>query len=65
MEAVVKLPRILALRLKTSPVLLTLAAIPMLVILVLVAVLIWISFQTGILGTSDATYTWATRSLPA
>ncbi len=29
----------------------------MLVILVLVAVLIWISFQSGILGTSDAVYT--------
>jgi len=34
-----------------------LAALPMLVILTLVSVLIWISFQTGILGTSDATYT--------
>jgi len=40
-----------------SPVLIALAAIPMLVILVLVAVLIWISFQSGILGTSDAVYT--------
>ena len=29
----------------------------MFVILVLVAVLVWISFQTGMLGTSDATYT--------
>ncbi len=34
-----------------------LAVVPMLVIFVLVAVLIWISFQTGILGTLDATYT--------
>jgi len=29
----------------------------MLVILTLVTILVWISFQTGILGTSDATYT--------
>ena len=36
-----------------------LAALPMLVILVLVSVLIWISFQTGILGTADAKYTLA------
>lgn len=57
MEAVLKLPRFLALRLKTSPLLLALAAVPMLVIFILVAVLIWISFQTGILGTADATYT--------
>ena len=42
---------------KSSPTLIALAALPMLVILVLVSVLIWISFQTGILGTSDATYT--------
>lgn len=34
-----------------------LATLPMLVILVLVSVLIWISFQTGILGTPDAEYT--------
>lgn len=34
-----------------------LAALPMLIILVLVSVLIWISFQTGILGTVDATFT--------
>jgi iron(III) transport system permease protein len=37
--------------------LLTLAALPMFVILVLVAVLVWISFQTGIVGTPSATYT--------
>jgi iron(III) transport system permease protein len=41
----------------SSPTLIALAALPMLVILTLVTVLIWISFQTGILGTSDATYT--------
>lgn len=41
----------------SSPTLIALAALPMLVIMTLVTVLIWISFQTGILGTSDATYT--------
>lgn len=35
-----------------------LAALPMVVILTLVSVLIWISFQTGILGTPDARFTW-------
>jgi iron(III) transport system permease protein len=46
----------------SSPTLIALAALPMLVILVLVSVLIWISFQTGILGTSDATYTLSNYS---
>ena len=41
----------------TSSTLIVLAALPMLVILTLVTVLVWISFQTGILGTADATYT--------
>ena len=41
----------------SSPTLIMLAALPMLVIMTLVTVLIWISFQTGILGTSDAVYT--------
>lgn len=41
----------------SSPTLIVLAALPMLVILTLVSVLILISFQTGILGTSDAVYT--------
>lgn len=36
-----------------------LAALPMLVILVLVSVLIWISFQAGILGTADAKFTFS------
>jgi iron(III) transport system permease protein len=57
MEAVLRMPRLLALRLRTSPLLLALAALPMLVIVVLVAALIWISFQTGIVGTPSATYT--------
>ncbi|MGB7951598.1 MAG: iron ABC transporter permease [Candidatus Binatia bacterium] len=57
MEAVLRLPRLFLIRLRTSPLLLTLAALPMFVILVLVAVLVWISFQTGIVGTPSATYT--------
>ncbi len=44
-------------RTNSSPILIALAALPMLVILTLVTILVWISFQTGILGTSDATYT--------
>ena len=47
----------LRLRTHSSPTLVALAALPMAVILVLVSILVWISFQTGILGTSDATYT--------
>ena len=35
----------------------TLAALPMIVILVFVCVLVWVSFQTGIIGTPDAGYT--------
>ena len=41
----------------SSHTMIALAALPMLIILVLVSVLIWISFQTGILGTVDATFT--------
>ena len=57
MEAVLRLPRLLGIRLRTSPLLLSLAALPMFVIVVLVAALVWISFQTGIIGTPDASYT--------
>jgi iron(III) transport system permease protein len=57
MEAVLRLPRQLAIRLRTSPLLLTLAVTPMLVILLLVAALIWISFQSGVVGTPKAIYT--------
>ncbi|MET0501676.1 MAG: ABC transporter permease subunit, partial [Candidatus Binatia bacterium] len=57
MEAVLRLPRLLAIRLRTSPLLLSLALLPMLLIVVLVAVLVWISFQTGIVGSPSATYT--------
>jgi len=43
---------------KSSPILISLAALPMAVILALVSVLILISFQTGILGTADASFTF-------
>ncbi len=57
MEAVLRMPRALSFRLRTSPLLVSLAALPMMAIVVLVAVLVWISFQTGLVGTSQATYT--------
>lgn len=57
MDAVLKLPRLLSLRSQASPLLLFLAAVPMFLILVLVAVLVWVSFQAGIVGTPSATYT--------
>jgi iron(III) transport system permease protein len=57
MEAVLRMPRQFVIRLRTSPLLLTLAVVPMLVILVLVAALVWISFQTGVVGTPKAVYT--------
>jgi iron(III) transport system permease protein len=57
MEAVLRLPRLLGIRIQTSPLLMSLAALPMLVILVLVCVLVWVSFQTGIIGTPEASYT--------
>ena len=40
----------------SSPILIALAALPMLVILVLVTILIWMSFQIGIVGTEDARF---------
>lgn len=56
MEQVAGWPRLRALRPKGSPLLTGLASIPLLVIFVLVAVLVWISFQTGILGSFEANY---------
>jgi iron(III) transport system permease protein len=57
MEAILRMPRAISLRLRTSPLLLALAILPMLVIVILVSVLVWISFQTGIVGTPNASYT--------
>lgn len=56
MEQVAGWPRLRALRPKVSPLLAGLASAPLLVIFVLVAVLVWISFQTGILGSFEANY---------
>ena len=56
MEQVAGWPRLRVLRPKASPLLTGLASIPLLVIFVLVAVLVWISFQTGILGSFEANY---------
>ena len=44
---------------QTSPALLSLAALPMAVILVLVIAMIWVSLQKGALGTASAIYTLA------
>ncbi len=44
-------------RAQTSPALLALAALPIGVILLFVAVMIWVSFQRGLLGASAAAYT--------
>lgn len=44
-------------RLQTSPALLGLAAVPIAVILIFVAVMVWVSFQRGLLGTSAAVST--------
>jgi iron(III) transport system permease protein len=57
MEAVLRMPRQFVIRLRTSPILLALALAPMLVILIMVVALVWISFQTGVVGTPKATYT--------
>jgi iron(III) transport system permease protein len=57
MEAVLRLPRLLGIRIQSSPLLISIAALPMVLIIMLVAVLVWVSFQTGIIGTPDASYT--------
>lgn len=56
MEQVAGWPWLRAPRPKVSPLLTGLASIPLVVIFVLVAVLAWISFQTGILGSFEANY---------
>ena len=56
MEQVAGWPRLRALRPKVSLLFTGLASLPLLVIFALVAVLVWISFQTGILGSFEADY---------
>jgi iron(III) transport system permease protein len=63
MQTVLKMPGALRLpgwlvgRAQTSPVMLLLSAAPLSLILVLVAVMIWMSFQRGVFGTASAIYT--------
>ena len=56
MEQVAGWPRLRALRPRVSLLFTGLASLPLLVIFALVAVLVWISFQTGILGSFEADY---------
>src|SRR3974390_2617874 len=56
-QAVLKLPAIFHGSSITSPALLSLALIPMAVILILVAVMFWVSLQKGAFGTPSAVYT--------
>ena len=56
MEQVAGWPRLRGLRPKVSLLFTGLASLPLLVIFALVAVLVWISFQTGILGSFEADY---------
>lgn len=57
MQAVLRLPASLGRKVRTSPLLLSLAVAPMSMILMLVAVMLWISFQRGVFGTASAIYT--------
>lgn len=57
MRAVLRLARRPAMRFQAQPVLLALAALPMAVILLFVATVLWISFQKGLVGTPSATST--------
>lgn len=63
MQAVLRLPSIWGGRIRSSPMLLSLAALPMGVILLFVCVTLWISFQQGVIGTAAATYTLANYSV--
>lgn len=56
-EAALKTPTLLGWRFPRPPVLLSLALAPMGMILLLVVVMFWISFQKGVFGTASAFYT--------
>ncbi len=58
-QAVLRLPALFHGRSQTSAALLSLALIPMAVILILVAVMFWVSLQKGAFGTPSAVYTLA------
>ena len=57
MPAALKLPGWLVGRAQTSPVMVLLSVVPLSLILVLVTVMIWMSFQRGVFGTASAIYT--------
>jgi iron(III) transport system permease protein len=56
-QLVLRLPAFLYRSRGTSPLLLSLALVPMVVILVLVTAMFWVSFQKGAFGTPSAIYT--------
>lgn len=56
-QAVLRFPFLLGAKRRSSPFLVSLAVVPMGLILVLVAAMFWISFQKGVFGTASAIYT--------
>jgi iron(III) transport system permease protein len=56
-QAILKFPFSLGGKRQSSPLLVSLALTPMGMILVLVAIMFWISFQKGVFGTASAIYT--------
>ena len=59
MQAVLRMPARLGNRIQISPLVLSLALAPMILIVLFVAVMFWVSFQKGIFGTASAIYTLA------
>lgn len=59
MQAALAFPRPVLGRVRTVPWLLLPGLVPLSVIVVLVGILFWVSFQRGLIGTADATYTLA------
>ncbi len=59
MQAVLRMPARLSNRIQISPLVLSLALAPMILIVLFVAVMFWVSFQKGIFGTASAIYTLA------
>src|SRR5712691_12198239 len=55
-QQALRAPAFLGWRTQSSPALLGVAALPLAVILIFVAVMIWVSFQRGMLGTSAVAY---------
>jgi iron(III) transport system permease protein len=57
MQAVLRMPARLGGRIQISPLVLSLSLAPMTLIIALVTVMFWVSFQKGIFGTASAIYT--------